>query len=150
MEDFWRPMRRAALSRAAKWRSLEEGSGSGKIRVIVLSRNQIRRACGRRTKNFHFIIPMCTKRIGIYDIMKKIYPREAGERRNDMPFKLPEYHHPDFSLPQFVSAPEVKWELVKKMELHRNISTVHPCIRNILRSAAGGCWRKKAAWIPAW
>ena len=57
---------------------------------------------------------MCTKRIGIYDIMKKIYPREAGERRNDMPFKLPEYHHPDFSLPQFVSAPEVKWELVEK------------------------------------
>lgn len=114
MEDFWRPMRRAALSRAAKWRSLEEGSGSGKTRVIVLSRNQIRRACGRRTKNFHFIIPMCTKRIGIYDIMKKIYPREAGERRNDMPFKLPEYHHPDFSLPQFVSAPEVKWELVEK------------------------------------
>ena len=31
-----------------------------------------------------------------------------------MPFKLPEYHHPDFSLPQFVSAPEVKWELVEK------------------------------------
>lgn len=57
---------------------------------------------------------MCTKRIGIYDIMKKIYPREAGERRNDMSFKLPEYHHPDFSLPQFVSAPEVKWELVEK------------------------------------
>lgn len=107
-------MRRAALSRAAKWRSLEEGSGSGKTRVIVPSRNQIRRACGRRTKNFHFIIPMCTKRIGIYDIMKKIYPREAGERRNDMSFKLPEYHHPDFSLPQFVSAPEVKWELVEK------------------------------------
>ena len=107
-------MRRAALSRAAKWRSLEEGSGSGKTRVIVLSRNQIRRVCGRRTKNFHFIIPMCTKRIGIYDIMKKIYPREAGERRNDMSFKLPEYHHPDFSLPQFVSAPEVKWELVEK------------------------------------
>ena len=50
----------------------------------------------------------------IYDIMKKIYPREAGERRNDMSFKLPEYHHPDFSLPQFVSAPEVKWELVEK------------------------------------
>ena len=67
---------------------------------------------------------MCTKRIGIYDIMKKIYPREAGERRNDMPFKLPEYHHPDFSLPQFVSAPEVKWELVEKdgfYELETNI-----------------------------
>lgn len=31
-----------------------------------------------------------------------------------MSFKLPEYHHPDFSLPQFVSAPEVKWELVEK------------------------------------
>ena len=31
-----------------------------------------------------------------------------------MPFKLPEYHHRDFSLPQFVSAPEVKWELVEK------------------------------------
>ena len=46
--------------------------------------------------------------------MKKIDPREAGERRNDMSFKLPEYHHPDFSLPQFVSAPEVKWELVEK------------------------------------
>ena len=82
--------------------------------MIFLPRSQIRRACGRRTKNFHFIIPMCTKRIGIYDIMKKIYPREAGERRNDMSFKLPEYHHPDFSLPQFVSAPEVKWELVEK------------------------------------
>ena len=67
---------------------------------------------------------MCTKRIGIYDIMKKIYPREAGERRNDMSFKLPEYHHPDFSLPQFVSAPEVKWELVEKdgfYELETNI-----------------------------
>ena len=114
MEDFWRPMRRAALSRAARWRSLEEGSGSGKARMIVLPRSQICRACGRWTKNFHFIIPMCTKRIGIYDIMKKIYPREAGERRNDMSFKLPEYHHPDFSLPQFVSAPEVKWELVEK------------------------------------
>ena len=41
-----------------------------------------------------------------------------------MPFKLPEYHHPDFSLPQFVSAPEVKWELVEKdgfYELETNI-----------------------------
>lgn len=37
--------------------------------MIVLPRSQIRRACGRWTKNFHFIIPMCTKRIGIYDII---------------------------------------------------------------------------------
>ena len=26
-----------------------------------------------------------------------------------MSFQLPEYRHPDFSLPQFVNAPEVKW-----------------------------------------
>ena len=27
-----------------------------------------------------------------------------------MSFKLPEYRHPDFKLPQFVNAPDVKWE----------------------------------------
>ena len=30
-----------------------------------------------------------------------------------MSFKLPEYHHPDFSLPQFVNAPDVKWEIAE-------------------------------------
>ena len=27
-----------------------------------------------------------------------------------MSFKLPEYHHPDFTLLQFANAPDVKWE----------------------------------------
>jgi len=27
-----------------------------------------------------------------------------------MSFKMPEYQYPDFSLPQFVNAPDVKWE----------------------------------------
>ncbi len=31
-----------------------------------------------------------------------------------MSFKLPEYHHPDFTLPQFTNAPDVKWEVAKK------------------------------------
>ena len=31
-----------------------------------------------------------------------------------MSFQLPEYRHPDFSLPQFVNAPEVKWEISEK------------------------------------
>lgn len=31
-----------------------------------------------------------------------------------MPFQLPEYHHPDFTLPQFMNAPDVKWEEVEK------------------------------------
>ena len=30
-----------------------------------------------------------------------------------MSFKLPEYHHPDFSLPHFLNAPDVKWEAVE-------------------------------------
>lgn len=30
-----------------------------------------------------------------------------------MSFQLPEYHHPDFTLPQFVNAPDVKWEAVE-------------------------------------
>ena len=30
-----------------------------------------------------------------------------------MSFKLPEYHHPNFSLPQFVNAPDVKWEIAE-------------------------------------
>ena len=55
-------MRRAALSRAAKWRSLEEGSGSGKTRVIVLSGTRYAEHAGGGLKNFHFIIPMCTKK----------------------------------------------------------------------------------------
>ncbi len=31
-----------------------------------------------------------------------------------MPFQLPEYHHPDFTLQKFVDAPDAKWETVEK------------------------------------
>ena len=31
-----------------------------------------------------------------------------------MSFKIPEYHHPDFTQPQFVNAPEVRYEVVEK------------------------------------
>lgn len=31
-----------------------------------------------------------------------------------MAFKLPEYQHPDFSKPQFINAPDVKWEKVEQ------------------------------------
>ena len=31
-----------------------------------------------------------------------------------MSFRLPEYHHPDFTLLQFTNAPDVKWEEVEK------------------------------------
>lgn len=31
-----------------------------------------------------------------------------------MSFHLPEYHHPDFTLPQFIDAPNVRWEMTEK------------------------------------
>ena len=31
-----------------------------------------------------------------------------------MSFKIPEYHHPDFTHPQFLNAPNVKWEYAEK------------------------------------
>ena len=30
-----------------------------------------------------------------------------------MSFKIPEYHHPDFTKPEFVNAPDVKYEAVE-------------------------------------
>lgn len=37
-----------------------------------------------------------------------------GEGGINMPFQLPEYHHPDFTLQKFVDAPDAKWETVEK------------------------------------
>lgn len=31
-----------------------------------------------------------------------------------MPFQIPEYHHPDFTLQKFIDSPDAKWEIVEK------------------------------------
>lgn len=40
--------------------------------------------------------------------------KDQNEGGANMSFHLPEYHHPDFTLPQFINAPDVKWETVEK------------------------------------
>lgn len=67
-----------------------------------------------------------------------------------MLFEMPKYHHPDFTKPEFVNAPDVKSPLQSRMELHRNIITAHPCIRNISKLTEDGFLQRKAAWIPVW
>ena len=65
-----------------------------------------------------------------------------------MPFRIPEYHHPDFTLRKFMDAPNVKWEIVEKDGVapeYFHSTSMYPEYFKV-----NGCLQKKAAWIPVW
>ena len=62
-----------------------------------------------------------------------------------MAFEFPAYHHPDFTQPALLNAPDARWEAAEKRTawLRRN-TTARPCTPNISRSTASGPWPRRS------
>ena len=66
-----------------------------------------------------------------------------------MSFTLPEYHHPDFTRPEFESAPDAAWAAVEADGVapeYFHSTSMYP---EYFKIEENGFWPRKAAWIPA-
>ena len=67
-----------------------------------------------------------------------------------MLFEMPKYHHPDFTKPEFVNAPDVKIAIAEQDGVapeYYHSTSMYP---EYFKIKEDGFLQRKAAWIPVW